>query len=929
MSPRPLGSAASRRRWISGRMIAVGAACLGIGLAAAPARAEFGLEPGSFRADTYNPDTGRTETQAGRHPTEAITAFRFNMIPNAVDPRKPKPDGGVRDINVRLPHGFLGNPEAAAKCARADFGEIVSGIFGVSSCPISSQVGVARIITAGYVGLNGINNEYPIYNLEPAPGQIADFGIPVLTVPAHMWASVDAAADYRLVINAEKISQGLPIAEMTITLWGVPAARRHDFRRACNGGGQVFRFLTPCSITSPPKPFLTNPTDCSMGPAKTDIAVASWQEPGVWKRDSYMTASAPTGCEQLRFEPRITVRSDSQRAGTPSGYTVDIDIPQNDDPGALGTPPMRDAIVTMPPGTVMSPPSADGLLGCDDSEFGYRSTSEVICPAASKVASATVTTPVLPGPLVGEVFLGRPLPGDLVRLFMVLRYPGLEFKIPGRVARDQQTGQLTATFDENPPFPFSNLRLRFKGGPRAALVNPSTCGPATATGSFTAYGVDTPAVSTSTIDITQTPDGRPCAAETFSPSFVAGVMNPVAGASSPLVATFARADQDQKFRSMTVEMPEGLTGRIALADLCSDVQASAGTCGAESRIGNAITSAGQGPNPFTVNGRVYITGPYKGAPFGMSIVVPVVAGPFDLGTVVVRAAVHIDRNNARLSIIADPLPTILDGFPLQIRKVTIKVDRPGFILAPTSCARKSIGAQIQSVAGAIANVSSRFQVGNCAGMPFRPSMSLKIGARGRTRPGITVPFQTVVKMPPGQSNIRSVRVNLPDNINARLPVINRNSCSLAVYQAGRCPESLAIGTATATTPLLRDPLRGKAYFVRNPARRIPDLVVALKGQVDIDVTGKVTIPRDLTLATTFDTVPDVPITKFTLNLVAGRSGPIGTIGNLCSARVRAGMSAKLLFRGQNGRAISRLQKMQIAGCGRAGRTTRRAASKKR
>ncbi len=909
--------------WIGKRSAIVALMCAGSLVAASPAYAEFGLEPGSFIADTLNPDTGNPVTQAGARPPEAMTAFRFNLTPAVV------PDEGVRDIIVDLPLGFVGNPEAPAKCPRPNFGLISSGQFGQGACPLSSQVGIARIVTRSAGGSTGETLEYAVYNLEPAFGQLADFGIAVDKVPTHMYASVNDSGDYRLRINAERISQGLPVAEVAVTLWGVPAARAHDDRRACDGGSFVTTWMPPCSVSTPERPFLTNPTDCSAGPATTTIAVDSWQNPGVWKHDSYSTRSPPTGCDQLVFEPKITVRSDSPRAGTPAGYTVDIDIPQNDDPGGLGTPAMRDAVVTMPPGTVLSPPSADGLLGCDDAEFGYRSDADVRCPAASKVASATVTTPVLPGPLAGEVFLGRPLPGDTVRLFMVLRYPGLEFKIPGRVARDAQTGQLTATFDENPPFPFSNLRLRFKGGPRAALVNPSTCGPATATGAFTAYGVDTPAVSTSTIQITQTPDGRPCAPETFSPSFVAGVLNPIAGGSSPLIGTFARGDHDQKFRSMTVELPEGLTGRIASSELCSDIQANAGTCGADSQIGTAITSAGQGPNPFTVNGRVHITGPYKGAPFGMSIVVPVIAGPFNLGTVVVRAAVNVDRNNARLSVISDPLPTILDGFPLQIRKITIKVDKPGFIIAPTSCARKSVGAQIQSVAGAVANVSSRFQVGNCAGMPFRPKMSLKIGGRGRTRPGITVPFQTVIKMTPGQSNMRSVRVNLPDNINARLPVINRNSCALAVFQAGRCPESLAIGTATAITPLLRDPLRGKAYFVRNPARRIPDLVVALKGQVDIDVTGRVTIPRDLTLATTFDTVPDVPITKFTLNLVAGRSGPIGTIGNLCSARVRRGMSAKLDFRGQNGRVISRLQKMQIAGCGGARRAARRATSKKR
>lgn len=871
-----------------------------------PAQAEFGVA--HFDGEVINRDGNGlaiAATQAASHPAEASTRIDFRSL---LDPDlgMALPEGSVRNIRVELPPGFVGNPTAAATCTEPQL-ELPT-----PTCPPDSQVGVVTIESPSIP-----NPTIPVFNMVPPPGVPGAFGFNVGgLVPVHLRATVRSGTDYGLNIDIININQTVPITATSLTFWGVPADPSHDLERVGGPTG------------SPRRAFLTNPTRCN-GPLETRLRITAWD--GATATSSFIshapapdqaTLLGPDRCDLVPFDARLDVSPQQTQAGAPSGFTFDLSIPQNDDPDGLAQGHLKRAVVRLPAGLSIGPPSAAGLEGCSDEQAGLGNAEEPTCPEASRIGSLRIDTPLLSRPMTGSIYLGAPKPGNLFRLLLVARGPGVVLKLPGTVEPDKLTGELTTTFDNNPQLPFSNLHLQFKDGPRAPLSLPRACGKYTTSAELTSWSGKT---VTSNSEFTVSRDGRgaPCPPLGFTPYFSAGLANPMGGSSSDFSLTFAREDEDATLRDITVDLPEGLTGMIASADLCPEALAASGACGERSLVGSTTTGAGSGSNPFFLNGRVYITGPYKGAPYGMSIVVPAIAGPFDLGTVVVRAAIFVDRRTARLRIVSDPLPTILEGVPLLIRKVDVTIDKTGFMLAPTSCAPKRISAQIGSNEGLTAAVGSRFQVGSCASLPFKPRMSLRIGGRGRTRPGITVPFQTVVNMTPGQANIRSVRVNLPDNINARLQVINRNSCSLAAYEASRCPASLAVGNAVATTPLLKDPLRGNAYFVRNPARRIPDLMVALKGQVDIDLAGKISIPRDLTLATTFDTVPDVPITRFTLNLVAGRSGPIGTIGNLCAARVRSGMKAKLVFRGQNGNAVVRSQKMSIAGCGRRAATRAR------
>jgi hypothetical protein len=542
------------------------------------------------------------------------------------------------------------------------------------------------------------------------------------------------------------------------------------------------------------------------------------------------------------------------------------------------------------------------------------------------VGRVTIDTPLLDVPVTGSIYLAKPFdnPFDsLVAIYLVASAKGVVIKLPGQVAMNPTTGQITSTFDDNPQLPFSRLHLEFDSGPRAPLALPNRCGLYTTHADFTGWNGRT--VSTdSSFTLNQNARGKPCPPQ-FSPGFSAGTASSSAGSTSSFALRLTRDDEDQALSGLSVTLPRGLTGKIAKADLCSDGQARAVSCPAGSKIGDVAVGAGAGSNPFFItNGRAYLTGPYKGAPFGVAIVVPAVAGPFDLGNVSVRSALFVDEKTAQVRIVSDAFPTILQGIPLDVRDVRVNVNKRDFFLNPTSCAVKTIAGTLISVQGAKANVSDRFQAADCASLGFKPRMSMRVGGRGHTRRGQTSGFTTKLTMPRrGQANLRFVRVTLPKTINARLNTIN-DACTRAEFESNvsKCSHAKA-GTAVASTPLLRAPLRGSVFFVKN-GHPIPDLFVALRGQVDFDLVGRITIPGGKRLATTFDAAPDVPIRSFTLKLLGGsRTASIGAAANLCSARSRRA-KAEVDYIGQNGKVRQVEQALKVGGCGKQeGRRSRR------
>ena len=470
--------------------------------------------------------------------------------------------------------------------------------------------------------------------------------------------------------------------------------------------------------------------------------------------------------------------------------------------------------------------------------------------------------------------------------------------------------------------PFSRLHLELFGGPRAPLALPEQCG--TYTGQAVLTGWNGAMVTQSPrFTVSQDANGQPCP-QRFSPGFKAGTASNRAGSSSSFLLRFTRGDADQELNAVTVDLPGGLTGRPANVPLCPGAQAAAGTCSEVSRIGDVTVGAGAGSNPFFItSGRAYLTGPYKGAPFGVSIVVPAVAGPFNLGNVVVRSSLSVDKHTGDVRIVSDPLPTILQGIPLNVRDVRVNADRPGFFLNPTSCAKKTIAAAIQSTAGVMAHVSDGFQAADCANLGFKPSMVLSVGGKGHTAAGRSTPLSTTLTMPAkNQANLRFVRVTLPTTINARLTVIN-DACTRAQFEAdiAKCAHAKA-GTASAVTPLLRHALRGSVYFVRN-GHPIPDLFVALRGQVAFDLIGRVSIPGGTHLATTFAAVPDVPVRSFSLRLFGdSKNGSVGAAANLCSARSRKAKAA-VDYIAQNGKVLQVDLPLRVTGCARPKPSTRK------
>ncbi|HST38309.1 MAG TPA: hypothetical protein VLK58_02305 [Conexibacter sp.] len=866
----------------------------------APAQAEFAIDRFSAQMLDVDPATlAQTEvTQAGAHPDLFVVDFAFTTRSNARG--GPIPYENPKDVQVELPAGVYGNPQATPRCSMVDYGR--------ESCSDQTIVGSndATYTVAGRP--NTFTYTAPVYNVTPPEGVVARFAFRILAIDVILDMKINSDGRYTLQTDIRNLSQATAVVADRMTLFGIPADLNGGRGGGVPGGGPRIPLLTVGAQCGPPQPAVMRAT--------------SWDHPDTWVGASYTPQQGISGCEATAFSAGMTLQPQSPRSGVPSAYDIRLQVPQSDAPDALATPPVRRVVSTLPEGVVVSPSSVQGLTGCTDEQAALRSLADPVCPDASRIGSVRIDTPLLSEPLTGGVFLGQPLSmrsqsGEMLRIFLIATAQGVTIKQEGRITPDPVTGQLTAVFEPTPQLPFAELAIDFNGGPTAPLTNPRQCGTHTTTTAVTAWSGQT-VTSQDSFATTQDANGNACAPLGFAPAFVAGMGNASAGASSTFTLGFGRDDTQQDLGDLSVNLPAGMMGMVASSELCDDAAAAAGTCADSSRIGSVKTAVGAGANPFQLSGRgVYLTGPYKGGAFGLSIVVPAVAGPFDLGTVVVRAAVHVDRKTAALSIVSDPFPTILEGIPLRMRQVTVAIDKPGFMVNPTSCSEKRIGGVLRSSTGTAANVGSRFQAGNCRALPFAPKLALQVGSRGRTGRGVTTPLTARLTMTPGQANNRAVTVKLPKSLNSRLEVI-RDACTLEQFEAGTCDKN--VGTASATTPVLRNPLTGTLQFVRNPARRLPDLMVRLRGAgreagVVIDLTSKVTIPRDLSLQTSFDTIPDVPISSFRLSLVSGRRGAIGITRNLCEATTRRNLISDVSFRAQSGVLKQAGQRVQVAGCG--------------
>jgi uncharacterized repeat protein (TIGR01451 family) len=912
-------------------------------------------------------------TQAGGTPYEFTTKVDLNTeiaekeeIPGNRVPTVIPAGGNPKDIAVDLPPGLIVDPQATPTCPVAVFDESPKTFGVVSNCAPSTQVGTALLVEEGKAAL------FPLYNLMPQQGRPAEFGLVANGVKLVITGSVRTGEDYGL----SAISSGIPAASVlssaTITLWGVPADPSHDARRGqecswiyserplgegCSHGGQ--------SSSERPVALVRLPTECSGQPLVGVGASDSWENPGAielngsrdhsdptWSTGTG-TLPPPTGCGSLSFSSSLEVQPDNTLAGEPAGLGVTLGVPQTEDPTLTAVPNVRKVRVALPMGMVISPSAAQGLTTCRDDpkanplvepdELGPSSLSPASCNASSQVGTVRATSPDLALPLNGEVFLGTPecepcspadaQDGRMVRLYLQLIGEGsdaLTVKLVGYGSIDQQTGQLTTTFAENPQLPFEKLTLSLGGGPRATLANPRTCAPALTNGDLTPWSSPFTADSlpTSSFEVTG------CESQQFAPSFTAGTTSNQAGGFSPFTLAFGRSDSDGFLSGVQLRMPPGLLGMLSSVSLCGEPQAAQGTCSEQSLIGHTQVLTGPGADPFLVTGgKVFITGPYKGAPYGLSIVVPAKAGPYTLsgttgmGTVVVRAAIDVDPSNAQLLVTADPLPTVLDGIPLQLREVNVTIDRPGFTFNPTDCEPLAVSGTLSSTEGQGAPVSSSFQVTNCAALAFKPKFSVATSGHTSRASGASLDVKLVY--PKGsqgtQANIAKVKVNLPKQLPSRLTTLQK-ACPAATFEKdpGGCPGGSIVGVARASTPVLPVGLSGPVYFVSHGGEEFPSLIVVLQGDgVRVDLTGSTFISKAGITSSTFRSVPDVPISSFELYLPQGAHSALAANGNLCKSK----LAMPTAFTAQNGMIIHQSTPIAVTGCGKANaaRSARRAS----
>jgi hypothetical protein len=816
---------------------------------------------------------------AARHP-DFTTSIVWQPAHSTYSPE-------TEDVIVRLPPGLYGNPNAVPRCSTGDF--ISNG------CPVQSQVGLSRLTIKG---LGGSVQLAPIFNLAPPhpEREVARFGMLAPGFPIFIDVSVRTAGDYGVTAAIDGAPAAFPVEAAESTFWGDPASSIHDSERLPSGPSGVG-----------PAAFMTNPSACQQG--HVDFSVTSYQFPG-----QVFSASAAldpiTDCEGLPFQPTFEADPTSSVAGAPTGLKTHFSLPQTDGPDEPGTATMREARVTLPEGMAISSSAADGLGVCSDGEVHFHEEVDARCPDASKLGTATIDSPVLPRPLQATLYQRSPQgKGHLFGMWLVSDDLGLHIKLPGEIEPDPKTGRLTTVFRDLPQVPVEAIGFDIWGGPRAPLKNPDSCGTYSTAFSFAPHSND-PAVSGQepmTID-------QGCGPRGFSPELHGGATKAVAGAFSPLILDLVRQDREQNLSGFEITLPPGELAKLKGVPLCPDEQAAAGSCSSSSRIGSLAVAAGPGPNPLSLpepgknQPAVYLAGPYKGAPYSIVSVVPAEAGPFDLGEVVVRSALMVDPESARVTVKTDPLPQLIEGVPVVYRHLHVLVDRPRFTLNPTDCAEMAITSTISSTEGAIAHPAERFQLERCKRLGFKPKLSLSLS--GGTKRGGYPALTATLTARRHDANLGVASVALPHSEFLAQEHIG-TICTRPRFAAGNCPKGSVYGKVKAWTPLLDHPLEGPIYLRSNPSHELPDLVLDLKGQIEIAIPGRIDSFHQ-GIRTTFAAVPDAPVSKVVIRMRGGKKSLLVNSTDLCGS----GHRAVVKMRAQNGRKVALRPTLQATKCSR-------------
>jgi hypothetical protein len=887
--------------------IALGAMSLFFAAAvfASPAQAEQEIESFSSTISTH---------EAGGHP-DIETSFTLE------DPGAPE---AARNVIFNAPEGIFGNPEAVPQCISLDFAQ--------QQCPSSSQVGLITI-RANYEGNpNFLLGTAPIYDLDVPDSQTATFAfiVPTLNIPINIPVTVRTADDYGLRFTVSNMTQMAPLASAKLVLWGYPALSTHDAQRfpkgspgnpaGCPGSETTSCISKPVESPISVHPLTDNPTVCSGEPLVATLEVQTYQDLNARTKaeDDYPLI---TDCLNEVFKPVLRARPTSSEADSASG--LDLELANQQFLGfAVSPSELRSAIVTLPEGLTVNPDAADGQTACSNDQANFDSEGPHECPDNSKIGTVSLHTVALEAPLVGSIYIGEPLPGNQYRIFLTADGYGIHSKLVADVQPDPVTGQLTISFRDLPQVPFDAYNVHLFSSDRGLVATPIRCGIFNTEAEYIAWNSALPEVfSNQLFKIDSGPSGSSCPGQIrpFHPRLAAGASSSAAGGFSAFTLKLDRDDGDQFLGDLNFRMPPGFTGDLRGITYCPDpsiaaaaqnagrTERAAPSCPASSRIGSTNVAAGPGSHPFHAIGKMYMAGPFKGAPLSVVAVTPALAGPYDYGVVVVRVALHIDPQTAQVSAVSDTVPSIIGGIPIRMRSIEVSLDKQNFTINPTNCSPMTVDSQGIGDQGSITDFSSYFHVDNCATLPFRPKMSIRRIGGNKTRRGDNPSLRFDLTTRPGDANIKSLSVTLSNAFEIDQRHLG-NICSEKELTEKECAGRTPIGKATTRTPLLDQPLSGPVYAVSGSGG-LPRLAFILNGQVRI-------VPRADTkavggrLQTTVPVIPDAPIGHFSLTVFGGKIGYLVNTRDVCTHIP----VTNLAYTGQNGRTLSQRVKLKAA-CG--------------
>ena len=842
---------------------------------------------------------------AGMHPDLGNT-IEFSHFKVGGNSKTETAGASPENIAFRLPPGLLGNPQAVRTCSMGDF-------VSYGNCPSDAQIGMTKVRVGKPLYKTAIE---PVYNIAPPhpDREVARLGFIAYLFPVFIDVGVRTAGDYGVTATVHSAPGLGALIRAETTLWGDPASSSHDKQRAFPYEAALCPLGVACLAPEGKRPstipageqkaFLTNPSACQEG--QVDVNVQVYQQPGV-----NFEASGPlspiTDCSGLPFNPSFSADPTSHVAGAPTGLETKLVVPQHLGPGERATATMREARVTLPAGMQVAAGAANWIGTCSEAEIGYHEEVAADCPDSSKLGTATIISPALSTPIEGSIYQRSPRAGHQLGLWLSADALGLHVKLPGELEPDPSTGRLTAVFRDLPQVPVEEIDLNVWGGPRAPLQNPDHCGVYNTDFTFSPHSDDAAAVGQSTMEITEGCN------QPFNPTLHAGVTEPVAGKYSPFVFDLTRPDSDQALRGFDLKLPKGELAKIKGVPLCPDPAAAAASCPASSRIGSLQATTGPGPEPFTLPApgkaepQIYLAGPYQGSPFSIVSEVPAQAGPFDLGTLAVRSGLAVEPETGIAVVKADPLPQFFEGVGIAYRHLRAVVDRPEFNINPTDCRELAVTADVTSTQGAVAHPQARFQVDGCKALKFKPKLTLKL--KGGTKRASYPALSATLKARKGDANIAFTSVALPHSEFLAQEHIG-TICTRVQFAADACPKGSVYGKAKAWTPLLEKPLQGPVYL-RSSSHPLPDLVAKLGGQLEIDLVGRIDSVHG-GIRATFESVPDAPVSKFTLQMKGGAKSLLTNSTDICQGthRVTARMKA------QNGRAVSLRPVLKSSGCGK-------------